>query len=211
VLRLASAAALASRSLLVATVAWFSVLAAVYATDAGARLPAMAFTAAALFPISAWATAAALAAGSADLRAVLTAADGVGRVLLADALLALSWVVGATAAGVAANALFDAHPARAGDVVLGAALHLLCGAAGGGLALLLEAAGTARGVQALVVLAATVVSGRVAVLPPVGTALSAWGADRSPSTAAAVWSLAGPVLLTAVLVPAAGVLRWRRG
>jgi hypothetical protein len=211
VLRLASAGALASRSLLVATVAWFAVLAAVYAADAGARLPAMAFTAAALFPVSAWATAAALAAGSPDLRALLTAADGVGRVLLADAVLSLAWTVGATVAGVAANCVFDRHPATAREVVLGAVLHLCCGAAGAALAVLLDAAGWVRGVQALVVVVATVVSGRAGVLPPVGTVLSAWGAARTPAIPTAVWSLIGPVLLTALLLGAAGALRTRRG
>jgi hypothetical protein len=210
VLRLQAAGVLSSRSLLSATAVWLGVLAAVYAADAGPPRQAMAFTAAALFPAAAWAAAAALAAGSADLRAVLTAADGRGRVLAVDLLLTSAWVGGATVAGVLAPVVFDPHPASAADIAVGVGLHLACGSAGVGLALLLHAAGTGRGVQAAVVVLVGLLSGQVATLPPIGPVLAAWGSDRDPGTAAEVWSFVGPALLAAVLVGCTAAVRRRR-
>ena len=149
--RLGVATAVSSRSVLAASTAWLVVLAAVYAADAGPPLPALAATAALLLPVCAWATAAHLAATSADLRQVLVAADGPVRTLAADAVPALLWLVAATAAGVVANIVADPHPAPLGARLLGALLHLLCGGVGAGVALALHAARVTRGVQALVV------------------------------------------------------------
>jgi hypothetical protein len=210
VLRLQAAGVLSSRSLLTATAVWIGVLGAVYAADAGPPRQAMAFTAAVLFAAAAWASAAALAAGSADLRAVLTAADGRSRVLAVDLLLCGAWVGGATIAGVLAPLLFDPRPATAADVAVGAGLHLACGSAGVGLALLLHATGTARGVQAAVVALVGLLSGRLAVLPPVGPVLAAWASDRDGGPALAAWSFAGPLLLAAVLVAGTAAVRRRR-
>lgn len=210
-LRLTVTAATASRSLLAATFAWLLVLAAVYASDAGPPLPAMAVTAAALLPVAAWATAASLAATSEDLRAVLTAADGRPRVLVVDALGPLLFVVAAAVLGVLAALVFDPHPAALSGWLLGGLLHLLCGAVGVALALLLHAAGLARGTQALVVIAASLASGRLRWLPPDGPVLSGWGADRDPSPVLAAWAIAGPVVVTALLLAGAAVLRRRRG
>lgn len=210
VLRLQAAGVLSSRSLLTATAVWLGALAAVYAADAGPPRQAMAFTAAVLFAAAAWASAAALAAGSADLRAVLTAADGRGRVLAVDLLLSGAWLAAATVAGVVAPLVFDPHPATAADVAVGTGLHLACGSAGVGLALLLHAAGTARGVQAAVVVLVGLVSGQLAALPPIGPVLAAWASDRDRGPTLAVWSLAGPVLLAAVLVGGTAAVRRRR-
>jgi len=209
-LRLQAAGVLSSRSLLAASAVWLGVLAAVYAADAGPPRQAMAFTAAVLFAVAAWATAAQLAAGSADLRAVLTAADGRGRVLAADVLLSLVWVGVATLAGVLAALVFDPHPASASDIAVGAGLHLACGIAGMALALLLHAAGMARGMQAAVVVLFGLVSGQLAALPPIGPVLAAWSSDSDRGTAPAVWSFAGPVLLAGVFVAATVALRRRR-
>ena len=210
VLRLHAAGVLSSRSLLAATAVWFGVLAAVYAADAGPPRQAMAFTAAMLFAAAAWATAAQLAAGSADLRAVLTAADGRGRVLATDVLLSSVWLAGATFVGVLAPLVFDPHPATSSDIAVGTGLHLACGMAGMALALLLHAAGTARGTQAAVVVLFGLVSGQLAVLPPIGAVLAAWAGDRDRGTASAVWSFVGPVVLAVVFVAATVALRRRR-
>jgi hypothetical protein len=210
-LRLTLTAATASRSLLAAASAWLLVLAAVYASDAGPPLPAMMVTAAALLPIAAWAGAASLAATSEDLRAVLTAADGRPRVLLVDGLGPLLFVVVAGVLGVLAALLFDPHPAPTRSWLLGGLLHLLCGLGGVALALLLHALRLARGTQAVVVIVASVVSGRVRWLPPDGPVLSGWGAGHDPSTAFAAWGLGGPVLVAALLLVAAAVVRRRRG
>jgi hypothetical protein len=208
--RLSATAAVASRSLLGATFAWLAGLAAVYASGAGPPRQPMAFTAALLFAVAAWAAAAMLAAGSEDLRAVLTAADGRGRVLTADAALPLTWVAGAALTGVLAPLLFDPRPAPATTFLLGAVLHLLCGAAGAALALLLHALRISRGVQLVVVVLAALASGRLAALPPIGPVLAAWSGDGSPGTTGAVWSFAGPVLLVAALGAATARVR-RRG
>ena len=141
----------------------------------------MAVTASVLLPVAAWATAASLAATSEDLRAVLTAADGRPRVLLVDALGLLLFVVAAAVLGILAAVVFDPHPAALSGLLLGGLLHLLCGAVGVALALLLHAACLARGTQALVVIAASLASGRLRWLPPDGPVLSGWGADRHPS------------------------------
>jgi hypothetical protein len=210
-LRLTITAATASRSVLAAAFAWLLVLAAVYASDAGPPLSAMAVTAAALLPIGAWAAASSLAATGDDLRALLTAADGRPRVLLVDALAPALYVVVAGVLGVLAALVFDPHPAPVGSWFLGFALHLLCGAVGVGLALLLHALRLSRGVQAAWVIAASVLSARLRWVPPDGTILSTWGAGRTPSTAFAVWAVAGPVALTAVLVVVAALVRRRRG
>jgi hypothetical protein len=198
VLGLATAAA--SRSVLAASSAWVVVLAAVYAADAGPPLSALAATAVVLLPVAAWATAAHLAATSADLRQVLTAADGRTRVLLADALPAVAWVVAATAAAVLANVVLDPNPAPVADRLLGVVLHLLCGCVGGALALALHAGHVSRGVQALVVVAATLASARLAWLPPAGPVLSSWGAGEAPAAAGAAWALVGPAVVTAGLL-----------
>jgi hypothetical protein len=206
-LRLGAAGAVASRSLLAATFAWLVVLAAVYAADAGPPRQAMAFTAALLFPVAAWAAAAQLAAASDDLRAVLAAADGRGRVLAVDVLLTLVWVGGAALTAVLAPALFDPHRAPATDFLLGAALHVLCGAAGAALALLLHALRVSRGLQLLVVVLAGLVSGRLAAVPPIGPVLAAWSGGATPGAASAFWSFAGPVLVTTVLLAATAAVR----
>jgi hypothetical protein len=171
----------------------------------------MAVTAAALLPVAAWAGASSLAATGDDLRGLLTAAGGRPRMLLVDALGPALAVVAAAVLGVAAALVFDHHPAPVGQWFLGAVLHLLCGAVGVGLALLLHALRLSRGVQAVVVIAATVASGRIRWLPPDGPVLSTWGAGHEPSTSFAVWALAGPVVVTAVLVGAAAAIRRRRG
>jgi hypothetical protein len=209
--RLGAAAAVASRSLLGATFVWLGTLAGVYASDAGPPRQAMAFTAALLFPAAAWAAAAMLAAGSDDLRAVLTAADGRGRVLAADTALPLAWVLGAAGTGVLASLLFDPHAAPATSFLLGAVLHLLTGAGGAALALLLDALRLPRGVQLVVVVLAGLASGRLAALPPIGPVLAAWSGDADPGTTAAAWSFAGPLLLVAALLSCTAAVRRRRG
>jgi hypothetical protein len=156
----------ASRSVLAASFGWLVVLAAVYAADAGPPLSALAFTAATLLPLAAWATGGHLAATSADLRQVLTAADGRARVLVADALPPLAWVLAATAAGVLANVVGDPRPAAVSARLLGALLHMVCGGVGLALGLVLHAGHVSRGVQALVVLAVTLASARLSWLPP---------------------------------------------
>ena len=209
-LLLALTAATASRSLLAAGFAWFLTLAAVYAADAGPPLSAMAVTAALLLPISAWASAAALAATGEDLRAVLTAAGGRLRALLVDALPPLLAVVVAAVLGVVAPLVFDPHPAPAGDWLLGFLLHLLCGVVGVGLALLFSALRLSRGVQTLLVVAAGLLSARLRWLPPDGPVLSIWGAGKRAGPSATAWALAGPVLIALLLVVAAVVVRRRR-
>jgi hypothetical protein len=209
-LLLALTAATASRSLLAAGFAWFLSLGAVYAADAGPPLAAMAVTAALLLPISAWAAAAALAATGADLRALLIAADGRLRALLVDALLPLLTVVAAAVLGVAAPLLFDPHPAPAGDWLLGFLFHLLCGAVGSGLALLFSALQLSRGAQALLVVAGSVLSGRLRWLPPAGPVLAGWGTGTKPSAGFAAWSVVGPQVVTALLVVATAIARRRR-
>ena len=206
--RLGLATAASSRSVLAASFSWLVLLAAVYAADAGPPLSALAFTAAALLPVAAWATAAQLAATSADLRQVLTAANGRARVLLADALPALLWLVAATTAALVANIVLDPHPAPLGDRILGAGLHLLCGCVGVALGLVLHAGRVSRGVQALIVIAGTLASARLAWLPPAGPMLSTWGAGEHPGGPVATWALLGPVVVTAGLL--ALTLRFRR-
>jgi hypothetical protein len=208
--RLGLLTAAASRSVLAASFGWIVLLAAVYAADAGPPLSALAFTAAALLPVSTWATEAHLAATSADLRQVLTAADGRVRVLGADALPALTWVLAATLAGGVANAVLDPHPAALTDRLLGALLHLLCGAVGIALALALHAGRVTKGVQTLVVVAATLASARLSWLPPAGPVLSTWGAGEDPRWAATTLALLGPPVVTAGLLALTLRLRRRR-
>jgi hypothetical protein len=141
---------------------------------------------------------------------VLTAADGRGRVLAVDLLLSGAWVGGATVAGVLAPVVFDPHPASVADIAVGIGLHGACGSAGVGLALLLHAAGTGRGVQAAVVVLVGLLSGQLATLPPIGPVLAAWGSDRDRGTATAVWSFVGPALLAAALVACTAAVRRRR-
>jgi hypothetical protein len=198
--RLGMATAASSRSVLAASFAWVVVLAAVYAADAGPPLPALAATAALLLPISAWATAAHLAATSADLRSVLVAADGPVRTLVADAVPALLWLVAATAAGVVANVVADPHPAPVGARLLGVLVHLLCGGVGIALALALHAGHVTRGVQALVVVAASLASARLSWLPPAGPVLSTWGTGEPSRALQAGWAIGGPVLVTVGLI-----------
>ncbi|WP_138760281.1 hypothetical protein [Modestobacter altitudinis] len=208
VARLGMATAASSRSVLAASFGWLAVLAAVYAADAGPPLPALAATAALLLPVSAWATAAHLAATSADLRQVLVAADGPVRTLVADAVPALLWLLAATAAGVLADVAADPHPAPVGVRLLGALLHLLCGCVGVALALALHAGRVTRGVQALVVVAVSLASARSPWLPPAGPVLSTWGSGEQPGVLLAGWAMGGPVLVTAGLL--AVTLRCRR-
>jgi hypothetical protein len=203
--------AVASRSVLAASFGWLVVLAAVYAADAGPPLSALAFTAATLLPLAAWATAGHLAATSADLRQVLTAADGWARVLVADALPPLAWVLAATGAGVLANVVGDPHPAPLSARLIGALLHLVCATVGLAVGLVLHAGHVSRGVQALVVLAVTLASARLSWLPPPdGPVLSTWGAGESPGALTACWALVGPVVVTAGLLTFTLRLR-RRG
>ena len=209
-LRLGLAGALASRSLLAATFAWLLVLAAVYASDAGPPLTAAAFTSVVLLPVGAWATAALLGSLSEDLRALLTAANGRSRVLLADGLLPALWVVGAGIVGVLAGMVFDPHPDSLLHRALALVLHLLCGAVGVALGLVLHAAGLSRGTQLVVVVAAAVVSGRLSWMPPAGPVLVAWGADRPAAPGLVTWALVGPVLVAGLLVAMAVRLRRRR-
>lgn len=200
VLRLGLAGAVASRSLLAATFAWFLVLGAVYASDAGPPLTAAAFTAVVLLPVGAWATAASLGSLSQDLRALLAAADGRRRVLLADGLLPALWVAASGVVGVLAGLVFDPHPDSLLHRGLAFLLHLLCGGVGVALGLALHAAGLSRGTQLVVVVLATVLSGRLRWLPPAGPMLAAWGADHPPAAGLATWSLAGPVVVAGLLV-----------
>ena len=161
-----------SRAVLGASFTWLALLVGVYAADAGPPLPAMATTAAVLFPIAAWATAAHLAATSDDLRAVLTAATGRPVALLLDAVPALIWLIGAAVTGVAAATLFDPHPAPPVHWVLGLALHLLSGLVGVALALTLQALRQTRGGQTLTILAAALASALVP-FPPIRPLLQA--------------------------------------
>jgi hypothetical protein len=207
--RLALTAGVATRSVLAAALTWFATLAAVYASDAGPPLPAMAVTATVLFPVAAWAGAAQLAALGPDLRALLTAADGPGRALLVDALPPLALVAGASVAGVLAGVVFDPRPASAGDLLLGLGLHLLCGGTGVALALLLHAAALSRGGQVVVVLLATLASARVRWLPPDGPVLSSWGTGHPPGPAGTVLAVAGTLLEAATLLGAAAAIRRR--
>jgi hypothetical protein len=109
-----------------------------------------------------------------------------------------------------APVLADPHRAGAGAYLLGALLHLLCGAVGGALALALHAAGLSRGVQALVVAAATLASARLPVLPPAGPVLRVWGTDRPAGPGLLGWALAGPVVLAVVLLLVTARVRRRR-
>lgn len=209
--RIGLATAASSRAVLGASFTWLALLVGVYAADAGPPLPAMATTAAVLFPIAAWAAAAHLAATSDDLRAVLTAATGRPVALLLDAVPPLIWLIGAAVTGVAAAALFDPHPAPPVHWLLGVALHLLSGLVGVALALSLQALRQTRGGQSLTILAAALASALVPFLPPIRPLLQAWSAaDHPAGTALEVWSLLGPVVLTAVLTALAGLLRRRR-
>ena len=209
--RLGLAGAAASRSVLGASFAWLLTLAAVYAADAGPPLPAMAATAAVLFPIAAWATAASLAATSDDLRALFTAANGRARTLVTDALPGSLWTSAAGALGVAANLVLDPHPAPLQHRVVGLALHLACGLTGVALALATTALGLTRGAQTLTIIAAALASALVPLVPPVRPVLAAWSGSRLPPSAwLGVWSLLGPLLLTAALTAATLVLRRHR-
>lgn len=209
-LRLGLAGAVASRSLLAATFAWLLLLAAVYASDAGPPLTAAAFTAAVLLPVGAWATAAFLGSLSDDLRSMLAAADGRRLVLLADGLLPALWVAAAGVVGVLAGLVFDPRPDSPAHRGLALLLHLLCGAVGVALGLALHAARVSRGTQLVVVVVATLASGRLRWLPPSGPVLATWGADRSPAPGTVAWALVGPILVAGLLIVLAARLRRRR-
>jgi hypothetical protein len=99
-------------------------------------------------------------------------------VLVVDALPPLLWVLTATAAGGLADLVLDPHPAPLTERLLGALLHLVCGTVGVALALALHAGHVTRGVQALVVVAASLAIARLAWLPPAGPVLSTWGAGE---------------------------------
>jgi hypothetical protein len=202
-------AAGASRSALAAAVVWLAVLAAVYAADPGPALTAMAVTAVALFPIAAWLGAALLHAVDRGLRAVVVAALGRGRALLADALTCLLAVAAAGVLGVLAAVLFDPTSPTAGEALVGLALHLVCGAAGVGLALLLHGWGLPRGVQAVVVLLCTLVSGRLRWLPPEGPVLSTWATGALPGPAGTALAVGGAVAVAVLLTAGAALARRR--
>lgn len=208
--RLGLTAAVASRSALSASVAWLAVLAAAYATDPGPPLTVMAVTALALFPIGAWLGSALLDGVDAGLRAVLVAALGRGRALVADLVPGLLAVAVAGGVGVLAAVLFDPARPSPAQALLGAALHLACGAAGAALALLLHATGVSRGSRAAVVLLATLVSGRLRWLPPEGPVLATWGSGSPPGPGGAVAALVGAVVVGAALTAAAALVRRRR-
>jgi hypothetical protein len=208
--RLVLTAVVASRGVLAAVLGWFAVVAAVYASDAGPPLPAMAVTAAALLPIGAWAAAASLAALGPDLRALLTAADGRVRTLLVEAAVPLLLVGAAAVLGVLAALLFDPHSAPAGDRALGFVLHLLCGAVGVGLAFLLHALGLTRGSQAAVVVLATLFSARLRWVPPDGPVLALWGTGRHPGPVDTAVVVAGSLAVALALGAAATLVRRRR-
>ena len=208
--RLGLATAAASKSLLAASFFWIVVLAGVYAADAGPPLSALAFTAAALLPISAWATAGYLSATNADLRQVATAANGSVRVLVADALTPIAWVLVAAAAAVIANAVLDPHPAPLSTRLFGGLLHLVCASVGVGLALALHAGRTTRGVQALLIVAATLPSARLRWLPPAGPILSTWGSAKPSGWGSTMWALIGPIAISTGLLAITLRLRRRR-
>lgn len=201
-------AAVASRGTLAAAVAWLAVLAAVQATDPGPALTAMPVTALALFPLGAWPGAALLHALDRGLRAVLVAALGRGRALLADVLTVLLGVAVAGVLGVLAAVLFDPAPPTVRDALPRAALHVVCGVAGVALALLLHACAVPRGVQAVVVLLGTF-SGRLRWLPPEGPVLSTWGTGAPPGPTGTAVALGGAVVVAGLLRAAAALARRR--
>jgi hypothetical protein len=205
------ACGLASRAVLAATIGWLVVLGAVYASDAGPVLPALVVTAAALFPLAAWAGAAHLTSTSEDLRALLTAASGRHRALLADAVPPLLWTAAAAATGTLAAVVFDPHPAPPRDYLLGAALHLLAGVTGAALALTAHALRLTRGGTALLILTATVATLLLPGFPPAGPALHAWADPaHQPGAAAALWATFSPLAATAALAIATAAARARR-
>lgn len=206
--------ALGSRSVLAASMAWLVVLFGSYASDAGPQLAAMCFTAAFLFPLAAWATAAQLAAMSPDVRALITAASGFRRAFVAEVVPPLVWVVGASVLGFLANQLFDAHPIGGHPLawqrrLLGLVLHLATGAGGVALAMVAHARQLTRGATGLLILGVAMGSVLQPLLPPEGPVLRAWAdAARQPTGFEQVWALLGPLLATGLLLAAAA--RWRR-
>ena len=76
------------------------------------------------------------------------------------------------------------------------------------MALALHAGRVARGVQALVVVAASLASARLSWLPPAGPVLSSWGVGEQPGVLLTGWAVGGPVLVTAGLLVV--TLRCRR-
>lgn len=207
--------ALGSRSVLAASLAWFVVLFGSYASDAGPQLAAMCFTAAFLFPVAAWATAAQLAAMSPDVRALLTAASGRRQAFIADLVPPLAWVAVASLLGFIANQVLDAHPLGVQHPLawqrraLGLLLHIVLGSSGVALALVGHARQLTRGTTGLLVLGVAMVSVLLPLLPPEGPVLRAWAdAQRQPSGFEQVWALAGPLLVTALLLSVAWI--WRR-
>ena len=209
--RLGLATAGASRAVLGAFFVWLLTLAAVYAADAGPPLPVMAATAAVLYPVTAWATAAHLAVTSPDLRAMLTAANGRSRTLVAETLSGLSWVAVTGLLGTAANLVFDPHPAPVHQRLIGLLLHLVCGLVGVALAFTTHALGLTRGAQTLTIIATALASALIPMLPPIRPVLQAWSGSRLPPSAwEGAWSLLGPLALTAALTTATLMLRRRR-
>jgi len=116
----------------------------------------------------------------------------------------------ATAAAALADVVLDRNPAPVTDRLLGVLLHVGCGLVGVALALALHAGRTTRGVQALVVVAASLASARLAWLPPAGPVLSSWGAGIDPGPLRAAWALLGPLVVTAGLLAVTLRLRRRR-
>jgi len=209
--RLGLATAGASRAVVGALFVWLLVLFVVYASDPGAPLQAMAATACVLYPVTAWATAAHLAVTSPDLRAMLTAASGRSRALLAEALPGLSWVAVTGVLGVAANFILDPGAASAGEQLLGLVLHWLCGLVGVALAFATHALGLTRGAQTLAIIAMALASALVPALPPIRPVLQVWSKEELLRTIGEVsWSLLGPLVLAAALTAVTLILRRRR-
>lgn len=210
-IRIGVLAAATSRSTVAASLAWFLLLGAVYASDAGPPLPAMAFTAAALFPIAAWAALSQLAATSSDLRSLQTAASGPGRVLVADAAPGLLWAGAAAVVGVLACVGLDPQRPSGWTAALGLGLHALTAAAGVASALALSSYGLNRGSSTLLVVTGTVACIVFPVAPPVGPVLSAWAdAEHPPSPAGAAYPWVSGLVLVGVLVSLAVSARRRR-
>jgi hypothetical protein len=203
-------AGISNRAPLGGTLGWALLVAAVYASDAGPPVPAMAFTAAALFPAAAWVTSALHASLSDDLRSILVAGCGRTRALLIDTCAPLLWVAAIALTGVIACRALDPHPPRLSQCGIGAALHLLSGTCGVALGLLVRAGRLTRGATTLAITAATVLSLVVSHVPPLGPELATWGGSDHVAADDVVWSIAETLALLSVLTWWAAMLRRRR-
>ena len=178
-----------------------AVLAAVYAADAGPPRQAMAFTAAAL--LADRAPGRPRRAGRGQRRP----ARGPHRRRRPRGGCCSStrcsrrspWSARRARSASSAPLFFDPHPRRSGrDLARAPALHLLAARSGAALALLLHALRLARGVQAVVVVLAVALSGRLPLAAADGPLLAAWG-DR-PGPVARRCGRPRPALLAGVLV-----------